>query len=316
MRRSNTDGWLLSGASGLLGAALRHSLAAQGETVVRLVRRPGNLMERAVVWDPSVESPLPDPAALEGLRVAVHLSGANVGARRWSPAYKHEMTASRVDSTRALCQMLATLHNPPELLVVASAVGIYGDRGDQILDETAAPGTGYLADLCRAWETAADPARAAGIRVVHARLGVILAAQGGALAKMLPPFRLGLGGPLGSGQQWMSWIALHDAVRGIQFVAATLAISGPVNFVAPEPVTNAEFTKMLARKLHRPACFRAPAFALKLALGQMAEQTLLASQRGIPAVLNHTGFQFQYKFADEALESALRNAPHPKSALS
>jgi uncharacterized protein (TIGR01777 family) len=308
--------WLLSGASGLLGTALAQALAAQGETVVRLVRYATEGAGQTVAWDPAAEHPVADPSQLEGLRVAVHLSGANVAERRWSDAYKRKMTASRVESTLALSRTLAGLRQPPKVLVVASAVGIYGDRGDEQLTEASAPGTGFLAELCRAWEAAADPARAAGIRVVHARLGVILAHQGGALAKMLPAFRLGLGGPLGNGQQWMSWIALDDAIRALQFVAADPTVSGAVNFVAPEPVTNVEFTRQLARKLHRPALLRAPAFALKLALGQMAEETLLASQRGNPAVLTNAGFQFRYKNADEALEWAPGNAPDPKSAVS
>jgi len=309
-------GWLLSGASGLLGTALAQALAAQGEPVVRLVRHATDGAGQTVAWDPAAEHPIQDTAPLEGLRVAVHLSGANVADRRWSDAYKHQMTASRVDSTLALSRALAGLRQPPQVLVVASAVGIYGNRGDELLSEASVPGTGFLAELCCAWEEAADPARDAGIRVVHARLGVILARQGGALAKMLPAFRLGLGGPLGNGQQWMSWIALDDAVRALQFVAADPTIRGAVNFVAPEPVTNAEFTRQLARKLYRPALFRAPAFALELALGQMAEEALLASQRGNPAVLENAGFQFRYKNADEALEWALANAPDPKSAVS
>jgi len=302
-------GWLLSGASGLLGAALYQALAAQSKTVVRLVRGASDGIHGSVAWNPATAPPIADFSVLEGLRVAVHLSGANVGARRWTAAYQRELTESRVATTRALALMLAELRQPPEVLVVASAVGIYGNRGDELLDENSAPGAGFLADLCRTWEAEADPARQAGIRVVHARLGVILAPLGGALAKMLPVFRLGLGGPLASGQQWMSWIALDDAVRAIQFAAATPSISGPVNFVAPEPVRNAEFTRLLAQ-------LRTPGWALKLAFGQMAQETLLSSQRGNPAVLKSAGFQFRYENAREALESALECDPQVKSALS
>lgn len=309
MIQSQSPGWLLSGASGLLGTALDRSLAAQGEATLRLVRSPAQASAQAVVWNPAADAPVAAPALLEGLRVAVHLAGANVGARRWSAAYRRELTESRVATTRALARLLAGLRHPPQVLVVASAVGIYGHRGDELLNEDAAPGSGFLAGLCRAWEAAADPARAAGIRVVHARLGVVLAAEGGALRKMLPAFRLGLGGQLGSGRQWMSWIALDDAVRALRFVAETSSIAGPVNLVAPQPVTNAEFTRLLARRLHRPAIFRVPSLALQLALGAMAQETLLASQRGNPAVLEQAGFQFRYKNADQALEAALRQNP-------
>jgi len=320
MAQSETRGWLLSGASGLLGTALQQTLAVQNETVVRLVRHASREMSAggsaSVMWNPAAENPVSDAGLLEGLRVAVHLSGANVGAHRWTEAYTRELISSRVDSTHALARVLAGLRTPPEVLVVASAVGIYGSRGDEVLTEASEPGAGFLAGLCQAWEAAAEPARAAGIRVVHARLGVILAHQGGALGKMLPAFRLGLGGPLGSGKQWMSWIALEDVVQALQFVAATPSLRGPVNCVAPEPLTNAEFTRLLAGLLHRPALFRAPASVLKLALGQMAEETLLASQRGNPAVLNNAGFRFRYKNAFQALESALRPVPQAKSALS
>lgn len=314
--RQSTPGWLLSGASGLLGTALRNALAAAGQPVLRLVRQPSEPGAGLVAWNPASPQPFADPSALEGLRVAVHLSGASVGAARWTAAYRQELVASRVASTRALAQQLATLHRPPEVLVVASAVGIYGDRGEELLNERSAPGRGFLAELCRAWEAAADPARQAGIRVVHARLGVILSAQGGTLAKMLPAFRLGLGGPLGSGRQWMSWIALHDAVAAIQFLAATPSLAGSVNLVAPEPVRNAAFTRLLAGRLRRPALLPVPAFALKLAFGQMAKETFLSSQRGIPAVLQNAGFRFRYENAGKALESALACDQHVKSALS
>jgi uncharacterized protein (TIGR01777 family) len=228
-----------------------------------------------------------------------------VAAHRWTTAYRHEMRTSRVDSTRALAQTLAGLRRPPRTLVVASAVGIYGDRGEEVLDETSAPGTSFLADLCRQWEEAARPAAEAGIRVVHPRFGVVLGRGPGALAKMLPVFRMGLGGRLGSGRQWMSWISLEDTVAAILFALETPWLAGAVNVVSPNPVRNAEFTRALARHVHRPAVLPVPAFALRLALGQMADEALLASARVIPAKLLSAGFKFAYPTLDGALAAAL-----------
>jgi len=319
---ANLPPCLLSGASGMLGTALRRALAAQATPVVRLVRSPGRAGAPAqgeVVWSPGAESPLASASALAGCRAAVHLSGANVGAHRWTAAYKQEIAESRVASTRALALALAALQQPPECLIVASAVGFYGDRGDEVLDETSPAGTGFLAEVCRQWEQAAQPAIDAGIRVVHLRLGVVLGPRGGALEQMLPAFRLGLGGPLGSGRQWMSWISLEDAVRAILFALsppASEALAGPVNLTAPQPVTNAEFTRLLAAHLHRPAFFRAPAFALRLAFGQMADETLLASARVLPARLTAAAFQFTHPTVDRALACALGTAPVRSAALS
>jgi hypothetical protein len=315
---------LLSGASGMLGTALRLALAARGTPVVRLVRTPGRAgapAEGEVVWSPGAESPLASASALAGCRAAVHLSGANVGAHRWTAAYKREIAESRVASTRALARALDGLKQPPECLIVASAVGFYGDRGDEVLDETSPAGTGFLAEVCRQWEEAARPAIDAGIRVVHLRLGVVLGPCGGALEQMLPAFRLGLGGPLGNGRQWMSWISLEDAVRAILFALEppapeAPALAGPVNLTAPQPVTNAGFTRLLAAHLHRPAVFRAPAFALRLAFGQMADETLLASARVLPARLTAAGFRFSHPSVDRALAYALGTAPVRSAALS
>jgi hypothetical protein len=299
---------LLSGASGLLGAAVRQALSARNLPVLQLVRRPA-ASSAEIQWNPAAVPAIADPTQLENLTAAIHLSGSNVAAHRWTTAYKHEIASSRVDSTRALATVLASLREPPKVLLVASATGIYGNRGDELLDETSAPGSGFLADLCQQWEAAAQPAVDAGIRVVHLRFGVVLGPSSkshpGALDKMLPIFRLGLGGPLGSGRQWMSWISLHDAVAAILFALQTQSLNGPVNLTAPCPVTNAAFTRMLARQLHRPAFFRAPAFALRIALGEMADEALLSSARAHPARLITSGFRFAHPTIDLCLADAL-----------
>jgi uncharacterized protein (TIGR01777 family) len=295
----------------MIGSALRRALAARGAPVLRLVRRaPASAGELA--WDPGAASPAAQSESLKGVTAAIHLSGANVAAQRWTPSYKREMTTSRVDSTRALAAMLARLPRPPETLLVASATGIYGNRWDELLDESSAPGTGFLADLCRQWEAAAQPAADAGIRVVHLRFGVVLGlitGGQGALARMVPIFRLGLGGPLGSGLQWMSWISLEDAVAAILFALEAPKLAGPVNLTAPHPVTNAEFTRALARRLHRPAILPVPALALRLAFGQMANEALLSSARAFPARLQTAGFQFTHPTVDQALAAALSPTP-------
>ena len=306
MQTSHSTGgrMLLSGASGMIGSALRAALAERQTEVVRLVRREPAVKEE-LRWYPDAAVPFPQAQALENLDAAVHLSGANLAAHRWTPQYLREVTASRVDSTRALAEALARLRLLPRSLLVASAVGIYGNRGDEILDESCAPGAGLLADLCRAWEAAAAPAVEAGIRVVHLRFGVVLSAGSGALAKMLPIFRLGLGGRLGSGKQWMSWIGLRDLVAAALFVLDQPALAGAVNLTAPQPVTNAEFTQVLALRLHRPAIFPAPAFALRIALGRMADEALLSSTRAVPRRLRDAGFQFSCTSIDDALADAV-----------
>lgn len=295
---------VLSGASGMLGGSLRRALEALGLPVLQLVRS-APAAQGQLLWNPAAKPALADPAALEGCAAAIHLSGANVAGQRWTAAYRREMTASRVDSTRALADLLATLRTPPRALLVASAVGFYGDRGDELLDETSAPGKGFLAELCQQWEAAAQPAVAAGIRVVHMRFGVVLSRGPGALARMLPHFRLGLGGRLGSGRQWMSWISVEDAIRAVLFALETPTLAGPLNLTAPSPVTNAEFTSTLARQLRRPALLPAPAFALRLVLGQMADEALLASTRAVPSRLLVEGFRFAHPTVDKALAAAL-----------
>lgn len=294
---------VVSGASGMLGRALKQQLATRGRAVLQLVRRAADELGE-LEWNPAASRPVTEPEALEGLSAAIHLSGANLAARRWTPVFRREIAASRVDSTRALAGVLARLRRPPEALLVASAVGIYGDCGDETLDEDSAVGTGFLAEVCEQWEAAAQAAKEAGIRVVHMRFGVVVGREG-ALARMVSIFRLGLGGPLGSGRQWMSWISLEDAVRAMLFALESKSMAGAVNLAAPNPVTNAEFTCALGRQLHRLAVLPAPAFALRLALGQMAGETLLASTRVLPARLTAAGFRFMHPTIEEALNAVL-----------
>ncbi len=296
--------YLFSGASGMLGTALRRALVARGNRPLQLVRG-AVAAENQIAWNPASIPPVQNTGQLEGCAAAIHLSGANVAGRRWTHSYKQELLASRVDSTRALANLLAALRQPPKVMLVASAIGFYGNRGDDLLDETSAPGTSFFADVCQQWEAAARPAVEAGIRVVHLRFGVVLAPGEGALAKMLPPFRLGLGGKLGSGLQWMSWIGLADTVAAVLFLLDTPSLAGPVNLTAPGPVTNAQFTQALARQLKRPAIFPVPAFALRLAFGQMADEALLYSARVLPGKLLDAGFRFSLPAVDEALAAAL-----------
>ncbi|HTV06791.1 MAG TPA: TIGR01777 family oxidoreductase [Acidobacteriaceae bacterium] len=295
---------LVSGGSGLIGTSLVRLLAEDGIAVFQLVRRRAE-DSGEVGWDPRVEEPVMDRAALEGATAAIHLSGANLSAHRWTAAYKKEIVESRVGSTRALVRVLRKLKSPPASLLCASAIGIYGDRGDEKLTEASTPGSGFLAETCRAWEAEADAAAEGGIRVVNLRTGVVLAHDGGALQKMLPLFRAGLGGRLGSGKQWMSWITLSDLMRAVRHVLATDALKGPVNLVAPIPVTNAEFTRALGRVVHRPAVMPAPAFALRAVLGEMTDAALVASTRVIPQRLAETGFHFDFPEISAALKSAV-----------
>jgi uncharacterized protein len=294
---------LLTGASGMLGTAIGSALSRRGVRLLRLVRREPKGPEE-LGWDPATGR-LDEPERLEGLDAAVHLSGASVASRRWTAGYKREMTGSRVASTRFLSETLAALRQPPPVLVKASAVGFYGDRGDEILDEDSAAGKGYFPALCTAWEAAARPAADAGIRVVHLRFGVVLGPKGGAMDRLRLLFGLGLGGRLGSGRQWMSWISEADAVAAALFAVDRSTLSGPVNLAAPQPVTNADFTRELARAVHRPAVLPAPAFALRLAFGEMADEALLASTRALPKRLTQAGFAFAHSTLPQALVAAL-----------
>jgi uncharacterized protein len=291
---------LVTGASGLIGSALVSSLTSTGHAVTRLVRSPPKPGERAAYWDPMAGTI--EASAFEGVDAVVHLAGENI-ATRWTAEKKRKIRDSRVRGTQVLCEALAQLAAPPKTLVSASAIGYYGDRGDAILTEDSGPGTGFLAEVCRAWEAATEPAQRSGIRVVQLRLGVVLSAAGGALAKMLPPFRLGLGGVLGTGQQYMSWIALDDVIGTIQHAILTDALQEPANAVAPQAVTNREFTKTLGQVLGRPTLFPMPAFAARLMFGEMADALLLASARVQPAKLLAAGYSFRYP----ELEAALRH---------
>jgi uncharacterized protein (TIGR01777 family) len=292
---------LISGASGLIGSAVREA-AHEGDIEVHtLVRRHRDVRGRAIYWNPGGANQGVHPAAFEGLDAVVHLNGATV-ARRWSRQYREKIFSSRVQTTRVLCEVLGKVRRPPSVLLCASAVGIYGDRGAEVLSEESSPGSGFLAETCQAWEAATQPARDLGIRVVNLRLGVVLSRRGGALGKMRPVFQLGLGGQLGNGRQWTSWITERDVVRAIWFLMERQDLSGAFNLAAPQPVTNAEFTQALASAVHRPALLPVPAFVLRLAFGAMAQQTLLVSQRVLPKRLEVAGFQFE----DAEIGAALR----------
>jgi uncharacterized protein (TIGR01777 family) len=280
----------ISGASGFIGAALTRALRARGDRVRPLVR-PGRGAEDAIAWDPEVGTL--DTAALEGVDAVVHLAGESIAGARWSDAQKARIRDSRIRGTGLLASALCGLAHKPEVWVSGSAIGIYGDRGDEPLDETSSLGQDFLAEVCVAWESAAQPAAAAGIRVVHPRTGIVLGPAGGALAKMLTPFKLGVGGRLGSGQQYMSWIALSDAVRGLMFMVDQRELRGPVNLTAPQPVTNAEFTRALGHALKRPTVLPVPGFAARLAFGELADVALLSGQRVLPRRLLAAGFSFE-----------------------
>lgn len=298
---------LVSGARGLVGATLVPLLAAGGHRVVRLVRtesadaQTSVRDDAAVVWDPQAGDVRPD--AFEGFDAVIHLAGENVASGRWTDGLKRRIRDSRVVGTRRLCEVLAQCAQPPKVFLCASAIGYYGDRGDEVLTEQSVPGVGFLADVCREWEAAVEPLAAAGPRIVRLRIGVVLSPDGGALKKMLLPFRLGLGGIIGDGTQYLSWIALDDVVGAIRHALETDSVSGPVNVVSPEPVTNRDYTHTLGKVLARPTVLPLPAFAARLALGEAADALLLASTRVEPARLTQTGYTFRYP----TLEGALRH---------
>lgn len=291
---------LITGSSGAIGAALAPRLERAGNDVVHLSRRPGGPGRSTILWDPAAGRI--DAAGLEGVDAVVHLAGENIAGGRWTPERKRAIRESRVFGTGLLAERLAGLSRRPRVIVSASALGWYGDRGSEILTEDSAPGRGFLADVCREWEAAAGPARAAGIRTVHLRIGIVLTPESGALKEMMTPFRWGIGGPLGHGRQWMSWITLHDLVRAFEHLLGAESVSGPVNGVSPGAVTNAEFSRTLARVMRRPGLIPAPAIALKLLVGEMAEALLLSSARLAPTRLLSSGFVFD----QPALEAALR----------
>lgn len=293
---------VVTGSSGLLGTALVSALRADGHEVRRLVRRaPAGPDE--CFWDP--EGDVLDPAALEGADAVVHLAGAGIGERRWTEAYKRELVNSRVSGTHILAAAMARAERGPLVLLSSSAIGFYGDTGDRAVDESAPAGTGFLADLARAWEDATAPAEEAGVRVTLLRTGMVLSGRGGALARMLPIFKMGAGAVLGSGRQYMSWISLPDWVDAVRFLLAH-ETAGPVNLTAPEPVTNAEYTAALAKALRRPTMpLPAPRLALRLALGEFAEEALLAGPRVLPRRLLDAGHRFAHPTIGEALAAVL-----------
>ncbi|HXX70706.1 MAG TPA: TIGR01777 family oxidoreductase [Candidatus Acidoferrum sp.] len=294
---------LISGASGLVGTHLRGLLEQEGHTVGRLVRPGAKLSEGDVCWDPIARTI--DTGAIDAADAFVHLSGASIASGRWTPARKAVLRSSRVNSTRILVDALAGLRHKPKAFVCASAIGYYGHRGEEILTESSEPGEDFLAKLAQDWEAEAMRAEHADIRTVRLRFGIILAAQGGAFPRMLLPFKLGAGGRFGNGRQWMSWIALEDAVRAARLAIVTDSVSGPVNVVSPNPVRNAEFAHVLAGALGRPAIFPAPAFLLRIALGEMADPLLLASQRVEPKQLLARNFAFHFADFSNALKAML-----------
>ena len=297
----------IAGAGGFVGSALAALLAADGRRIVRFVRAPRAGGPDAIPWDPPGAGP--DPAALAPLDAVVNLAGADLAGGRWTATRRRRLEDSRVGATAALARALAAAPPRPRTFVSVSAVGWYGDRGDEPLDEASPPGRGFLAELAQAWERAAEPAAAAGVRVVQPRLGLVLAPHGGVLARLLPVFRLGAGGPLGAGRQWWSWVTLADALRGLVFALDHPALAGPLNLVAPAPVRQREWATALARALRRPAFLPAPAFALRLLLGRReADQMLLAGQRVRPARLLAAGFRFDAPELAPALAAMLAGA--------
>ena len=295
---------LIAGGTGFLGSALARSLLQRGHKVALLSRRPSAPRATPPIyhWDPTRDEF--DSNALQGMDGVLNLAGENLAEGRWTPERKRALVLSRVDATRYLVRRLGEREPRPRVLVSASAVGIYGNRGEEVLTEESPPGTGFLADLCRAWEEAANEARALGVRVAVTRFGVVVDSSGGMLPKMLPVFRLGLGGPLGSGRQWLSWVSLPDLVQVVEMALEQDEVSSPLNVVAPAPVRSRDFARTLGRVLRRPALLPAPAPALRLLIGEMADDALLSSACVSPKRLTSLG----YRFAFEDLERALRNA--------
>lgn len=291
----------MSGASGFIGTELKARLTRGGHEVLPLVRRPPR--ENEIFWDPlRAEIEL---ERLEGIDAIVHLAGESIAGGRWTPERKAQIRESRVRGTRLIAESVARLRRPPRVLIAASAIGYYGDRGDAVLTEESDPGEGFLADVCQAWEAAAEPAKQAGIRVVHMRTGIVLSPRGGALAQMLLPFRMGLGGVIGSGKQWMSWIGFEDLIAAFQAPLFVDALEGPVNATAPTPVTNAEFVRVLGKVLARPTVMPLPSPAVRLLLGELGDALLLEGARVLPRKLLSSGFAFAHGDLEGALRAEL-----------
>ena len=288
----------IAGGSGLVGSALIPILQSDGNQITRLVRsspKPGE-----IEWHPNQDEV--NPQRLEGFETIINLAGENIAGGRWTDEQKRKIRVSRINGTHLLSESIAKMTSKPGAFICASATGIYGDRDDETLDEQSESGGGFLAGVCREWEQATEPASKAGVRVVNLRLGPILARDGGMLSKLLTPFKMGMGGKVGSGKQYISWVALDDAVNAIKLAIDDKSIQGPINIVSPNPVTNEEFTKTLGHVLNRPTALAMPAFAARLAFGEMADEMLLASQKVMPKRLSQAGFQFQFP----TLESAMR----------
>lgn len=290
----------ISGASGLIGSVIANRLTSDGRGIIRLVRHPTDEPD-AAHWDPT--GGLVDLAKLDGIDALIHLAGENIASGRWTDERKRAIRDSRVNGTRTLFESLSRMDRPPMTILCASAVGFYGDRGDERLTEESESGKGFLAEVCRDWESAARDAAPTGSRLVHLRFGVVLSADDGMLPRLLPVFRAGMGGPVGGGDQYMSWVAIDDVVRIVERVLSDEQIVGAINVVAPQPVTNREFGKTLGHVIGRPAVVPTPAFAVRLAMGKMADELVLASTRAIPARLDRAG----HEFAFPTLETALRH---------
>lgn len=296
---------LVAGGSGLIGSALLPALRADGHQVLTLVRRPAARPDE-VTWDPGAQRL--DPDALVGVQAAINLAGAGIGTRRWSPAYKRLLLDSRVRSTDLLARTLARLRPSPTVLLSASAVGYYGDTGGRPVTEQEPPGAGFLAGVCVAWEAATAPAEAAGLRVCHLRTGIVVSRDGGAFARLVPLTKVGLGGPIGSGRQYQSWISRTDEVGALRFLL-NHPLAGPVNLTGPEPLPQAEIARILGRALHRPALLRTPAVALRAALGEFAAEGVLIGQRALPAALQAAGFRFTHPTFAAAVHGELLAEP-------
>ena len=294
---------LITGSHGLVGNALISELNKDKHEIVSLVRH-ASAGASEIEWHPNQGSI--DSERVSGFDVVVHLAGESIASGRWTDEKKRKIRESRVNGTTLLSQALARSTKPPAVFISASAIGYYGNRGDELLDEKSAPGNDFLAEVCVAWERATGEAEARGVRTVHTRFGIILDQEGGALAKMLTPFRMGVGGRIGDGKQWMSWIALADVIQGLKFVIEHTSITGPVNFVAPNPVTNSEFTKSLGEAVSRPTLFPMPSFAARLAFGEMADALLLSSAKVEPKRLQESGYRFEFENLRPALATILK----------
>jgi uncharacterized protein (TIGR01777 family) len=293
---------IVTGSTGMVGTDLCAQLQADGHEVARLVRRPA-AVDNEIQWNPADGTIEADK--LEGCDAIIHLAGENIAGRRWSDAFKSKIRDSRVKGTRLLAEAVAGLNSPPSVVVCASAIGYYGDRGEEVMLEDSLPGDDFLANICQEWERAADPLRSRGIRTVHLRIGVILSSKGGALAKMLFPFKMGVGGVIGDGRQYMSWVSLDDAIGALMHCMNRTDLQGPVNGTSPNPATNREFTKTFGKVLNRPTILPMPAFVAKLAFGEMGQALMLASTRVVPKKLQDTGYQFRYSNLEDAIQQAV-----------